>query len=110
MSSPDAFPAADWPPLLAPADVTETIRRCSTVGRIVPTKHFSGRQFLCDYTIQDAINVLRLGEVSSEPPEWNEKAERWAYRIHGPDLEGDVLTVVVGIGSDRDCVWLVTAF
>lgn len=110
VSSSDALPTADCPPPLAPADVTETIRRCLTAGRIVPTKHFSGRQFLRDYTIQDAINVLRWGEVSSEPPEWNEKAKRWAYRIHGPDLEGDVLTVVVGIGPERNRVWLVTAF
>jgi hypothetical protein len=30
--------------------------------------------------------------------------------VHGPDLEGDVLTLVVGIGPDRTRIWLVTAF
>lgn len=111
MDSPSGMrPAADRPSPLAPGEVTETIRRCLTAGCVVPTKHFSGQQYLRDYTIQDAINVLRWGEVSSEAPEWNEKVKRWAYRVHGPDLEGDVLTVVVGIGPMCDCVWLVTAF
>lgn len=109
-SSPDTPPTADHPPSLTSAEVTERIRRCLTAGRIVPTKHFSNQRFLRDYTIQDAINVLRWGEVSSEAPEWNDTVKRWAYRVHGPDLEGDVLTVVVGIGPERDRVWLVTAF
>ncbi len=77
---------------------------------MVPTSHFWHQAFLRNYTIQDAINVLRRGVVSSEAPEWNQKVRRWAYRVHGPDLEGDVLTVVVGIGPDRARVWLVTAF
>lgn len=108
-SSPDTPPTADHPPLTS-AEVTERIRRCLTAGRIVATKHFSNQRFLRDYTIQDAINVLRWGEVSSAAPEWNDTVKRWAYRVHGPDLEGDVLTVVVGIGPERDRVWLVTAF
>lgn len=77
---------------------------------MVPTKHFRDQGFLRDYTIQDAINVLQWGEVSSDAPEWSEKTGRWAYRVHGPDREGDVLTVVVGIGPDRAQVWLITAF
>jgi hypothetical protein len=76
----------------------------------VPTRHFKGQAFLRHYTLQDALNVLRWGEVSSEAPEWSERDGRWAYRVHGPDLEGDVLTVVVGIGPGGDQVWLVTAF
>lgn len=101
---------AGRPPPLTPAEVTETIRRCLTAGSVVPTNHFWDQAFLRNYTIQDAINVLRRGQVSSEAPEWNEKVGRWAYRVHGPDLEGDVLTVVVGIGPDRTWIWLVTAF
>ncbi len=101
---------ADRPPPLAPAEVTETIRHCLTAGTLVPIRHFSEQSFLRSCTIQDATNVLRWGEVSSEAPEWNEKSGRWAYRVHGPDLEGDVLTVVVGIGPARDQLWLVTAF
>lgn len=100
----------DRPPPLSPDDVTETIRRCLTAGSVVPTRHFRDQAFLRDYTIQDAINVLQWGEVSSEAREWSEKVGRWGYRIHGPDLEGDVLTVVVGIDPDRERVWLVTAF
>lgn len=114
-SSPDTPPTADRPPSLTSAEVTERIRRCLTAGRIAvweaaPTKHFSDQRSLRDYAIQEALNVLRCGEVSSEAPEWNDTVKRWAYRVHGPDLEGDVLTVVVGIGPERDRVWLVTAF
>lgn len=103
-------PGARRPPPLTPAEVTETIRRCLMAGTVVPTRHFREQGFLRHYTIQDAISVLQQGEVSSDPPEWSEKVGRWAYRVHGPDREGDVLTVVVGIGPRRDQVWLVTAF
>ena len=95
---------------LTSSDVTATIRRCLTSGRIIPTKHFSDQSFLRNYTIQDAINVLEKGQVSGEAPEWNNDAHRWGYRVHGPDLEGELLTVVVGIGVRRDLVWLVTAY
>lgn len=107
---PDTPPTADRPPSLTSAEVAERIRRCLAAGRIVPTKHFSEQRFLRDDPIQDALNVLRWGEVSSEAPEWNDTVKRWACRVHGPDLEGDVLTVVVGIEPERDRVWLVTAF
>jgi len=105
-------PAADRPPPLSPEEVTETLRRCLTAGTVIPTKHFRDpkQQAERNYTIQDAINVLRWGEVSTEPPQWNGNAERWGYRVYGPDLEGDVLTVVVSIEPNRDQVWLVTAF
>jgi hypothetical protein len=103
-------PARDRPEPLASAEVTGIIRRCLTAGLVIPTEHFRSQEYLRNYTIQDALNVLRYGQVSSDAPEWNEKAGRWGYRIHGPDLEGDVLTVVVGIGADRSRVWLVTAF
>lgn len=66
----------DRPPPLTPAEVAETIRRCLGAGSVVPTRHFSDQAFLRNYTIQDAINVLRWGEVSSEAPGWNEKAGR----------------------------------
>lgn len=95
---------------LTPPDVTATIRRCLTSGRIIPSKHFLNQSYLRNYTIQDAINVLEKGQVSGDAPEWSEKVGRWGYRVHGPDLEGDVLTVVVGVGPDPDEVWLVTAF
>ena len=100
----------DHPPPLTPPEVTATIRRCLRSGGVIPTNHFLGQGFLRHYTIQDAIHVLERGQVSGEAPEWNEKARRWGYRVHGPDLEGDILTVVVSQGPDPDRVWLVTAF
>ena len=103
-------PKQDRPPPLTPSDVTATIRRCLTSGRIIPSKHFSNQSFQRNYTIQDAVNVLEKGQVSGDAPEWNDKTGHWGYRVHGPDLEGDVLTVVVGIGPQPDQVWLVTAF
>ena len=80
------------------------------IGQCHSPKHFVDQGFQRNYTIQDAIHVLERGQVSGEAPEWNDKASRWGYRVHGPDLEGDVLTVVVSVGPDPNQVWLVTAF
>lgn len=104
------LPARKRPRPLTAAEVTAAIRHGLTVGNVIPSKHFRERGFLRNYTLQDAVNVLRCGEVSSIPPQWNERAKGWTYRVHGPDLEGDVLTVVVGVGRSRGTVWLVTAF
>lgn len=100
----------DRPPPLSPAEVTAIIRRCLRSGSVIPTKHFVDQGFQRNYTIQDAIHVLERGQVSGEAPEWNDKARRWGYRVHGPDLEGNILTVVVSQGPDPDRVWLVTDF
>ena len=101
---------AKRPDPLTPEQVTEIIRRCLSAGRIIPSKHFRSQEFLRDYTIQDAISVLRWGEVSSRAPEWNDILRKWSYRVDGPDLDGDVLSVIVGIGTGHDRVVLVTAF
>lgn len=108
---PDKPPRATRRPRpLTATEVTAAIQYCLRKGNVIPTKHFRERGFRRNYTIQDAINVLKFGEVSSHAPQWNERAKGWSYRVHGPDLEGDVLTVVVGIGRTRDTVWLVTPF
>ncbi len=103
-------PKSRRPPPLPRDEVAAIIRHCLERGTAVPTKHFRGRGFQRSYTLQDALNVLEFGQVSSDPPEWNERAKGWTYQVHGPDLEGDVFTVVVGIGARKDSVWLVTAY
>ena len=103
-------PARSRPDPRTAAEMTAAIRYCLAAGSVIPTKHFRDQSYQRNSTIQDAINVLESGEVSSDPPQWNERMRDWTYKVHGPDLEGDVLTVVVGIAPDRQTVWLVTAF
>jgi hypothetical protein len=98
------------PAHLTRAEVTAIIRQCLSEGAVVPFPHFRSRGFQRRFTVQDAVNVLRFGEVSTESPEWDEVSGAWSYRVHGPDLEGDVLTVVVRIYSPKGRIWLVTAF
>ena len=95
---------------LTPPEVTAAIQYCLTAGQVVPTKHFREQGFLRHYTVQDAVNALEVGQVSSDPPQWNERMRDWTYKVHGLDLEDDVLTVVVGIGPRKHVVWLVTAY
>ncbi len=98
------------PSPLTPTEVTTIIRQCLSEGAVVPFPHFRTRGFQRRFTVQDAVNALRFGEVSTESPEWDEASGAWSYRVHGPDLEGDVLTVVVRIYSPRSRIWLVTAY
>ena len=58
---------AKRPDPLTPEQVTEIIRRCLSAGRVIPSKHFRSQEFLRDYTIQDAISVLRWGRCLLGP-------------------------------------------
>lgn len=98
------------PEPLSSSELTQVIRQCVTEGAVAPFPHFRSRGYQRYFTIQDAINVLRYGTVSSDTPQWDEKSEMWTYLVHGPDLEGDVLTVVIRVYSKRSRVWLVTAY
>lgn len=98
------------PDPLPPDALTATIRQCISEGAVVPFPHFRGRAFQRRFTLQDAINVLQHGAVASEAPQWDEKSGMWTYLIHGPDLEGDILTVVIRVSSIRGQIWLVTAY
>lgn len=96
-------------PLISDA-LTALIRQCSSEGAVVPFPHFRGRGYQRRFTLQDAINVLQYGTVASDAPQWDDKSGMWTYLVHGPDLEGDVLTVVIRVHSARGQVWLVTAY
>jgi hypothetical protein len=98
------------PSPLSASELTALIRQCSGEGAVVPSPHFRSRGYQRRFTIQDAVNVLRHGTVSSDAPHWDEKSGMWTYLVHGPDLEGDLLTVVIRVHSSRSRVWLVTAY
>ena len=98
------------PDSLSPSELTQVIRQCVAEGAVVPLSHFKSQGYQRHFTLQDAINVLRQGTVSAETPRWDEKSEMWTYLVHGPDLEGDMLTVVIRVYSSRGSVWLITAY
>lgn len=76
---------------------------------IIPTDHFKKRGRERDFSVQDALEVLRTGTVTPTPL-WNEHTESWNYDIAGRDIEGDVLTIRVAPTSSRSGLILVTAF
>jgi len=98
------------PQPLTAADVTATIRDCLTAGRVVPTKHFRPEGSYATTPSGMPSTCWPSARYPRMPPQWNEHIQDWTYKVHGPDLEGDVLTVVAGIAADRLAVWLVTAY
>jgi len=85
----------DRPQPLSARELTEAIRKCVVEKAIVPTPYFFRRAAQRSFTLQDAINVLRFGEVSTRPAQWNPTSRDWSYVVGGQDLEGDPLNVVV---------------
>jgi hypothetical protein len=100
----------DRPQPLGAKELTDTIRKCVSERAIVPTPYFFRRAAQRNFTLQDAINVVRFGEVSTQPAQWSATSRDWSYVICGQDLEGDPLNVVVRIHSPEGQVWLITAY
>jgi hypothetical protein len=78
-------------------------------GSLVPTEHFKKRGRERNFSMQDALEVLRTGTVIPAPI-WNEKTVSWNYDIGGRDLEGESLTVRVAPMAFHTGLVLVTAF
>jgi hypothetical protein len=81
----------------------------SGAGSLSPTEHFKKRGRERDFTVQDAVEVLRTGTVIQYPI-WNEKTASWNYDIAGRDIEGECLTVRVAPTASQRGLVLVTAF
>ena len=60
-------------------------------------------------TIIDVEHVLRTGEIVRDP-EWDEKYQRWKYRVEGVDTEGDDLIAITIIIESDLRLFIVTVF
>ena len=54
-------------------------------------------------------HVLTTGTVGSDP-EWDDRFENWKYRVTGTDLDGDELTLIVGIDPAWNRITVITGF
>jgi len=86
----------------------ELIGRFTKKGGTALTNHFKGRMEERGVSIDDVLGVLNWGEVtdlSLNPDHCN-----WECKVVGKDLDGEPLTLKVGIDENRRILILVTVF
>lgn len=60
-------------------------------------------------TVVDVEHALKTGEIIRDP-EWDEKYQRWKYRVEGVDAEGDDLTAITIIIESDLRLFIITVF
>lgn len=106
----DELPEPVRPSPLTIIEIADLVRAVLAGGcSIIPTEHFKKRGRERDFSIRDALEVLRTGTVSPTPL-WNERTESWNYDIGGVDIEGDPLTVRIAPTTSGEGLIFVTAF
>lgn len=60
-------------------------------------------------TTVDVVNALKTGEIVRDP-EWDEKYQRWKYRVEGVDTEGDDLIAITIIIESDLRLFIITVF
>ena len=52
--------------------------------------------------------MLTTGTVGD--PSWDNRFRNWTYRVHGADLDGDELTVVIALDPAWARITIITGF
>ena len=71
------------------------IREIVRGGTLILSRHAKERMAERGYTLQDVVHILLHGEIVKK--EYKNKAQNWAYRVQGYDLENDEGAIVVAI-------------
>ena len=71
------------------------IREIVRNGTLILSRHAKERMAERGYTLQDVVHILLHGEIVKK--EYKDKAQNWAYRVQGYDLENDEGAIVVAI-------------
>ena len=80
---------------LSRPEAVEFARKCLQTGRrVIPTRHFRDELEKEGLTLQDALHVMRKGQVYKEP-EPDIKTGDWKYHIEGKEPDGKWLVIVV---------------
>lgn len=91
----------------APAEALKRIKSNLSNGELLPTKHFTDRIMERGIDMQDVLNALKQGIIST-PAEPHPKTGRWIYNVEGKTIEGKALKISVDIDDNKNV--LVTAF
>ena len=86
----------------------ELLRQCVSSGKIIPGKHFRDELANEKLDIQDALRVLKTGQIYNEP-EQDIKCGDWKYHCEGRELEGKSLAIVFCFQA-VDTAFLITVF
>ncbi|MFO8056429.1 MAG: DUF4258 domain-containing protein [bacterium] len=61
-----------------------------------------------NFNAQDVLHIIKRGQIKEIS--YNETFENWQIEIHGEDLEGDELTLQVGLDIDEKAIILITGY
>ena len=91
-------------------ETSEAIQRLLEPGldAIGFTRHAREQARKRNFSQRDVEHVLRTGSVGK--PAWDERFGNWTYRVSGSDLDGDDLTVVVALDTERPRITIITGF
>lgn len=79
---------------LSRPDAIKLLRECVQKGNIIPGRHFRDELEKEGLNLQDAVRVLKTGNIFLEP-ESDTKTGDWKYRIEGTEVDGKWLAIVV---------------
>lgn len=85
----------------------------SILKRLAPhciniTSHCSDSMAKRDVSMQDILYVIMWGTVTEV--NWDNQYNNWNCKVTGKDIEGDKLTIVLGIFEDTNMLQCITVF
>lgn len=93
---------------LSRPDAIKLHRGCVQKGNIIPGRHFRDELEKEGLNLQDAVRVLKTGNIFLEP-ESDTKTGDWKYRIEGTEVDGKWLAIVFCFKT-KDTAFLITVF
>ena len=73
------------------------------------TDHFQMRAMERGFTMEDVFEVADNGDISKRSPTYKAKHKDWSYTMIGKDIDGERITIVFAVTSDRE-VKLITGY
>lgn len=93
---------------LVPVVAQGVLHDCLEHGNIIPTKHFRDELSNEGLTFDDALHVLRIGQIY-DPGEQDIKTGEWKYTVEGHETDGQWIKIVFSFIS-VDTALLITIF
>ena len=93
---------------LSRPEAIRLLRECVQKGNIIPGRHFRDELEKERLNLQDAVRVLKTGNIFSEP-EPDTKTGDWKYRVEGTEVDGKWLAIVFCFKTE-DTAFLITVF
>jgi hypothetical protein len=93
---------------LAPVVAQGVLRDCMEDGSIIPSRHFREELAKEKLTMDDALYVLRTGQIY-DPGEQDLKTGEWKYSVEGHETEGKWIKIVFSFKS-IDTAILITIY